>query len=393
MQLMDFVRGRWELCAEGTFCERILNITKEMGIFIQDIKSDGDKKILFTVSYKGAMKLFSSPLPEGITLFVKSRRGLPAILENNKKRYALFLCPVLIFLLIFFSTNIIWNVNIIGADRETEEFLLTELEKLGVKKGAFTFLIDQSYVKNQMLIKHEKLQWIWVDIKGGTALVRFSVRTMPPTVFDEDAFYNVCATHDATVTRVLATNGESRVKEGDRVFKGQILIEGVMPKDGEEKKLIHASGKVFGIAEFEKSISVPSKTQIRTPTGEKIEHLSINFSNFNIKLFINSRILYPEYDIIEYNRRVGFLPVSFNKKVIQKVDVSYKENDISLIAQKSEADFKKELEDEGKKITYIETFISRNGDEYVITTHTLCEFDIAQERRMNLGENYSVADD
>lgn len=389
---MDFIRGKWVLCAEGTFCERIINITKEMGIFIQDIKQSGDKTLLFTVSFKGAMKLFSSPLPEDITLSVKSRKGLPAILENNKKRYALFLCPVFIVLLIFLSTNIIWHVNIIDADAETEQFLLTELEKLGVKKGAITFLIDQGDVKNQMLIKHEKLQWIWVDIKGGTALVKFSMRTMPPEVFDEDAFYNVCATHDATITRVLATKGESLVKEGDNVLKGQILIEGIMPKDAEEKKLIHASGKVFGIAEFEKTVTVPSKTQIRTPTGQKSEHLSINFLNFNIKLFINSRILYREYDIIEYNRHIGFLPVSFNKKVVQEVDVSYKDNDISLMAQGVEADFRKELESEDKKITYIETFTSRNGDEYIITSRALCEFDIAEERRINLGENYPVTD-
>lgn len=390
MKLIDFIRGQWVLSASGNFCERIINITKEMGIFISDIKLSEENTIRFSVSRKGAMMLFSSPLPPDITLSVIEQHGFPAIISNHKKRYALFIAPVVIFLLIFFSTHILWHVNIIDADPQTEEFLLSELEKLGVKKGRFTFLINQGEVKNKMLIKHEHLQWIWVDIKGGTALVRYSLRTPTPYIFDKNEPYNIVASHDATVTRIIASNGNAVVKAGDRVFKNQLLIEGVAVKDAEEKKLTHAKGNVFAKADFEKSTLVPKKKEIRTPTGNQTERLSVNFKNFNIKLFINSSILYPKYDIIEDNRSVGFLPLSFTKQTLKEVTVSYEDNDISAISSDFEKKFAEELERDGKKVTYIEAFTSEDGNEYKITARAICEFDIAEERRINIGENHTV---
>ncbi len=392
MHLIDFIRGEWTLMIKGTFCERIINIAKENGIFIRDIKTQSDSSVVFTVSRKAFKLLSSLSLPSNIEISVIRKKGLPAFFENNSKRYALFAAPIVVFILIFLSTHIIWHVNIIDSDPETEKFLTEELALLGVKKGAFTFLINQSDVKNKMLIKHEKLQWIWVDIKGGTALVRYSLRTLPPEILDKNAYCNVYASHDGIITRIEATNGNALVKVGDRVFKDDLLIEGIMPKDSSENKYIHATGRVFATSEFTESVRIPLKKEIRTPTGENFERLTINFKNFRIKLFINSSILYPKYDIIEYNRNVSFLPVVFTKQVIEKVDVSYINSDLSLEASSLIENFTEQLESSGKKVTYIETFTSEDGDECTITARAICEFDIAEERRINIGENYTIAD-
>lgn len=391
MHLIDFIRGEWTLLIKGTFCERIINIAKENRIFIRDIKMQSDSSLIFTVSRKAFLILSSLSLPDEIQISVIEKKGLPAVFENNSKRYFLFIAPFFVFILVFLSTHIIWHVNIIDSDPQTEKFLTEELALLGVKKGAFTFLINQSDVKNKMLIKHEKLQWIWVDIKGGTALVRYSLRTMPPQIFDKDTFYNVYASHDGIITRIEATHGTSCVKVGEQVFKDDLLIEGIMPKDSEQDKYIHASGHVFATSEFTKTVTVPQKKEIRTPTGENFERLAINFKNFRIKLFINSSILYPKYDIIEYNRNISFLPVVFTKQVIKNVTVSYVPTDLESEKSALCSAFTHELESSGKKVTYIETFTSENGDECTITARAICEFDIAEERRINIGENYTIA--
>lgn len=391
MKLLDFLSGQWLLKAEGSFPERIVNIAKEEGIFIQNIKKQ-DSYITFTVSCKGALKLFSLPLPDSVKLSVISRRGLPAILSGHKNRLFLFLCPFILILFLFLSTQIVWHVNVIGATDAQEDFILSELGRLGVKKGALKFTIDQSYVKNQFLIDNENYQWIWVDLRGGTALVNFTLRTLPPEVFIEEDFYNIYSTHDATVTRISATNGVARVKVGDTVLKGQLLIEGTMPLNAEETKLIHASGEVFGNVWHEKSVTIPKKTQIRTPTGNETEHLSVNFSKFNIKLFINSSILYENYDIIEDNRSIVLFGVNFNKKVYREVTVTYTPNNMEKLKKEQENIFVASLVNEGAKVNHTEFFESDNGDDITYTMRALCEVPIARERRMNLGENNSITD-
>ncbi len=390
--LIDFLFGVCRIRARGTFCERILNIAKENGIFIRDIISEDENTIVFSVSYRAAQLLSNLNLPKDLSFEIVSTRGLKSIWSSPRKRNLLLFAPMIVFLLLFLSTQIIWHVNIVGATGEKEEYLLCELKKLGVKRGAFKFTINQSDVKNTMLIQNPDLLWLWVDIRGSSAIVKYVDRTPSPEIFDEDSFYNIYSTRDAVITRLIPTNGNAVVNVGDTVLKGQILIEGSMALDEENKKYIHASGEVFGLVWEEKTLTIPKKNEIRTPTGRKCEKLSINFENFRLNLYINSSILYPNYDIIENNRSFVPFGITFTKHEYAEVEVSYEDNHIPLLQKQHEDEFYLALTKKGFTINHTESFITDNGESVTLTMRALCEEPIAQERRMNIGENYSLTD-
>lgn len=380
IKIINFILGTVVLKAEGIFPERIINIAKEMGIFIQNIRAN-DSGIIFTVSLKGSKKLLSASLPENIDLKEIKSNGIPCLLGQKKTRVCLFAAPVIIFILLFISTQFIWNVNIIDADSATEERLLKALSELGVKRGALKVSIDPSVVKDKLLIQDESLMWIWVDIKGASAIVRFAERTPAPKVFDENEHYNIYSAKNAAVTRIIAETGQARVKVGDTVSEGTLLIEGVMPINEEEFKQIHATGLVYGNVWEEKQFNIPKKNAIRTPTGEKKQHLTIFFKNFPLKLFINSSILYTNYDIIENNRSLGFLPVTFNKKEYYEVDVTYEDNNALIMRDECEQSFYKELSDKGYSISHNESFMLDKGDSYLLTVRAVCEEPIWIEKQ------------
>ena len=392
LKLIDLLFGACRMEATGTFCERIINIASQKGIFLRDIVRTDKNAIAFTVSRQGAEILLNEPCHEGHEIKIIHKSGLPYIFSARKGRVVALVAPACVFLLLFLSTQFIWHVNIIDATEEEEAFILSELKALGVKKGVLKHTIDQSRVKNRILIDNPSLMWLWVDIRGSSAIVKFAHRTPAPELFSEDDFYNIYSTHDAVVTKIIPTRGISKVKEGDTVLKGQLLIEGTMPENAQEVKYIHASGEVFGSVWEEKTVTIPKRNQIRTPTGEKTEHLSINFENFRLKLFINSSISYPDYDIIENNRI--FLPFgpTFTKTEYVAVDVSYEENDIDLIKKEYENVFYSSLSNKGYPINYTESFINDKGDYVALTMRALCEEPIARERRMNFGENSSGTD-
>lgn len=392
LKLLNFIFGTVKVKAEGIFPERIINIANKMGIFIQNIDRSEDGGISFLISSEGYKRLLASSLPIDITLTKLSAKGLPPMLLYTHSRVLLIVAPVMICILLFLSTQFIWTVNIIDADPATEDRLLKELSEVGVKRGALKFTIDQSKVKDRLLIKDDSLLWIWVDIKGASAIVRFANRTMPPSLFQKDEAYNVYSTKEGVVTRVIATSGTTLVKVGDSITKGQLLIEGIMPKNAEENKLIHATGEVFASVWEEKTVTIPKKKEIRTPTGRKSQHLTINFLNFPIKLFINSRILYTNCDIIVSSRTLSFIPVTFKKEDYVEVSVTYRDNSISQLSEEYMGSFKNELINKGYSITSAQSYVEDKGDYVLLTLQVLCEEMVATERRIQFGENNSVTD-
>ncbi|MBR5535171.1 MAG: sporulation protein YqfD [Clostridia bacterium] len=391
LEIIDFLYGACRMEAKGVFSERIMNIANKKGIFLRDITREDDKTITFTVSRKGAAILLSDH-PDDIFLTALSSWGIPYILSLRKNRLITLLAPFAILLMLFLSTQVIWHVNVIGATGEEEEYILKELKELGVKKGALKSSIDQSRIKNRILIENPDIMWLWVDLKGSSAIVKFAPRQLPPEVYNEDEFYNIYSTHDAVITKILPKSGAAKVKEGDTVLKGQLLIEGVMPKDAENIKYIHAQGEVYGNVWEEKTVLIPKKNEIRTPTGRKTEHLYINFKNFPLKLFINSSILYTDYDIIENNRIIVPSRLSFTKKEYIEVDVTYEDNNISALQKTHESEFYTSLSQRGFSVSYTESVINDTGDSVSLTMRALCEESIAKERRINFGENNSVTD-
>lgn len=392
LKLIDFLFGACRMEATGTFCERIINIASQRGIFIRDIIRTKENCIAFSVSRQGAQILLNEPVCNGIEIKIVHQSGLPYIFSARKGRIIALIAPVLIILCLFLSTQFIWHVNVIDATDEEEALILQELKRLGVKKGALKFTIDQSNVKNQILIDNPSFMWLWVDIRGSSALVKFARRDLAPTLFNEEEFYNVYSTRDAVITKILPKTGKAKVRAGDTVLKGQLLIEGSMPLDAESTKYIHASGEVYGSVWEEKTVIIPKKKEIRTPTGASLEHLSINFKNFQLKLYINSSILYANYDIIENNRIIVPFGPTFTKKEYIEVAVTYEENNIPLMQKAYESEFYASLTEKGYPINYTESFINDTGDEVSLTMRALCEEPIAAERRMNFGENYSGTD-
>ncbi len=390
LAIINFLTGYTLIRAEGVFAERAINILGENNIFIWGVRRLDPLTLTFFVSRKAASKVFSLSMPQNITLFREKEFGLPAFLSRYKARKALLICPAVVCLLLFLSTQFIWNVNVITDDPAEEALILAELKKLGVKRGALKKSVSQSEVKRQMILSDNSLLWIWVDIKGTSAIVRLAERQAPPEVFDEDEATSVYASRDCVITELIARNGTPRVSVGDTVLKGQLLIEGVMESTDESVAFVHASGTVKGAVWEEKEVSIPKVKEIRTPTGAFTERLSVKFSDFLLKLFINSRISYQTYDIIEEENSFPFLPAVFVKTTVKEVNVTHENQDIASLVKKSEDEFTSSLKDAGIAVKEITSNQTDLGGSVSVTIRALCDEDVALERRMNVGENITV---
>lgn len=125
----------------------------------------------------------------------------------------------------YILTSFVWVIEVKG----TEDLSNGEIKELasqwGLKPGAVTKKIDIDKIEEAMLDSHPKLAWVGINIQGIKATIEISEKVLIPES-DESKFAHLIAKETGTIKEMLVLIGTPVTKEGDKVEKGQILIEG-----------------------------------------------------------------------------------------------------------------------------------------------------------------------
>ena len=298
--IINCIKGSYTIKAEGRFPERILNIASSSKIYVHNIRRTEGDCLTFSVSKRGGDKLLES-CPEGMTLALTDSFGLPIILKRYKKRGLLFVLPVIFLVAAFIFSLFIWRIEIVGGDKKLQSRVREVIAENGIYIGALKHKVDQYGIKRNAILALDDLSWLWVDLRGSTATVKVQKRTPKPVLNEIHEPADVIATHSGIVEKMQVYCGQPLVREGMSVEKGQIIITGVFRSENENIPTYyhHACGNVTLRVFEEKTVIIPKKTYIKTPTGNKKSVFALNFKKNNIKFSLNSGISYAEYDKIE----------------------------------------------------------------------------------------------
>ena len=254
----------------------------------------------------------------------------------NIYKYIIIGCILGIMLLIFLS-NIIFNIEIIHTDSEIRKFLTEELENYGLKKYQFkkSFNKVQS-IKNEILDKYkDKIEWLEIEEKGTTYIVKVELRILPDEQNDSQN-QNVIANKNAILKKVIAKNGEIIKETNSYVNKNDIVISGDIHLNNEVKTQTRAEGQIYGEVWYQVSVEYPFIYSEVIETG--------NSKNTHVLKLLNKEI---EFSINKYKEKTfdeqiltkhPFLPFSLVKQEQKEI------NTISLVLTEEEAIMKATLE-------------------------------------------------
>ncbi len=194
------------------------------------------------------------------------------------------------FFLLFFISHIMIQVEVIHSNKEIRDLVSSSLKEKGLKKNTWKMSYEElKQIKEEILEEYpDRLEWLEIEIHGMKYVVRVEERKIE-TQKEEKTACHVVATKDGLVKEMIFQKGQAVVSRNDAVTKGTILISGIITKDGEEKGVVCAEGKVYGEVWYQISASVPMNYEVTERTNKK--RWNLRFKNlYYDQLIFRSRL-------------------------------------------------------------------------------------------------------
>ena len=250
-------------------------------------------------------------------------QGLPAVFRRNCFRVGALVGIGFGIFLSVLSGQYIWQIDVVGNERLRDEEILRLLQNEGVYEGAYHKSIDALAVANRILAKTDTLAFLGVNIVGNrveAVVMEHHEKDLPR---DEDLPSNIVAAKNGVVVSVLLEGGVTKLKAGDTVSKGELLISGVNLLHSETYHYQRAKGQVLARTLNEISLSAPRYRYEKEYTGRIFEEKELIFFTKSKKLSKECGNLPTTCDRIETRERVmlfGRIPLP-----LWLITVSYRE--------------------------------------------------------------------
>lgn len=224
-KLFDQVGGTIKVALKGKNQEKIINMASSRGIYIWDIKKNGDD-LNFKVRTSGLKALQSISEENDYELDVREKQGLPFYRNLFRRRMGFFTGALIFILALYIMSSFVWFVEVDGNKKVESSKILLTAAKHGVYQGAAKWNFSRIEAEEAMLRDLGELSYVKLDIRGVKARIQVVEKILPKT--DISGPCHIVATRDGVIEEVLALDGQANVKPGDVVKKGDILISGVV---------------------------------------------------------------------------------------------------------------------------------------------------------------------
>ena len=328
MRIWQFLSGYVMIRVEGLTLERFLNLAKDAGVGVTHARRVSYTVLKAEVTARGYHKL-QRIVPDKYAVTVEQQGGAPIMFRRLTLRTALLIGLVLAGIGIFTAAQFVWEVRVTGLEYREAKALKDELSAMGIRPGVWKSGIDAEDAGIKLLVGHEEIAWIDIQIEGIVALVEVVPAELAPEVVDENTPQNIIATKDAIVESVTPLAGRAAVEVGDTVRAGDVLISGLVWDEGKPRMLFAAHGDVTGSVWYAGSASASIYKETRIPTGRTYRQrvISIGPDNADIE---------PDCDFAVYDTRIVdrvniglFLPVYITE---------YEYSEVTLVQEPADFD-------------------------------------------------------
>lgn len=217
--LLYYIFGYVNISVEGYFIERFINICISKNVLLWNLKRKKSSFLYANIGMRDFKKIKEIAKITKCRVKIQRKKGIPFLLNRYKKRKIFIASLIIILLIIFTTSNFVWNIEVRGNNTIEASEIMKDLNENGLRIGMIKQKINSKEIINNIRLKRNDIAWIGLNVKGTNAIVTIVEADKKPDIIDEDEYCNVITKKDGIITKINVQNGTALVKEGDIVKK------------------------------------------------------------------------------------------------------------------------------------------------------------------------------
>lgn len=364
LRLIRYLKGYLLIKVWGFSTERFMNLCSNHNIFLWNIKNYGSYYTM-CISLKGFYELRSITRKTGTRVVIAKRYGLPFLLPQMKKR-KIFMAGLIGSLFFWiWMMGYIWNIEIQGNFYVTQDVFMDFLRRQGIESGIKKSELDIEALEKAIRNEYSIVTWTSAQVDGTKLVIQIKendliTREEEKEIKEEG--YDLVADKAGTVVSIITRNGVPKVKEGELVEIGDVLVEGSIPIYNEDSTIrkyeyCEADADILIRRSMQEKEEIAENYEKKVYTGREKKRNSIMIHQFKMQLPLWKKE-YEEYDVIEEKTQLClfdslYLPIYFCKDIVREYKTEesvYTKEEIKIKFEQKIQKIMQTLEEKGVQI-------------------------------------------
>ena len=313
--------GYCTLAADAAHTARLLELCRRHILIYENFTHTADGGIALRFPLPVARRALRLCEADCLPVTVAGEGGLPCLLRRLLHRAGLAVGLILGICLLSAAGNVVWDIRIEGNETVSDRAIEESLAVCGFGVGFPLRGFEADKTENDLLMLDDRLAWVSINRKGTVAYVEVREKTRRPAE-ESDAPRDIVAAVGGVIQRIELDEGNVRVKAGQTVGAGDVLVSGIYDSMTRGIRITAAKARVYARTNRVLTVEIPLRYEQKiyetasmgAEDGIFVEKSLIFFGN-HIKFSKKTGNFEGFYDTIEYEdswgpiKGVGF-PIS-----------------------------------------------------------------------------------
>ncbi len=395
---LNYCRGYLRIRVYGFAPERFLNLCSNKGFVLWNItRCDGTYEMFIGLS--DFFQLRSVTRKTGTKVVVLNRYGLPFLLSIFNKRKFFVTGLVLAVSFWIFSDELIWKIEYRGNYQITDDMLDRFMEEENVRIGMRKQGLNIEKLEKDLRREYDSIVWTSARLSGTGLLIDIKENDMPPAsgVILEEKGSDLISEYEGLIRSIIVRQGTPKVRNGDHVEKGTVLVEGTIPIYNDDKTVrsfqyVRADADIILEHRLRFLEELPQNYVTGHFTGRTTRSHFLHLFGKNIRW--KQKSAYLSYDsLIDQKRPILFeklkIPVywgAVTDREYVRMEKAYTQEEAGKILTQKFIHFVSTLEEKGVQILEKDVKIYKNDFLWTITGELLVQEPVESRKDIKIQE-------
>lgn len=281
---------------KGVNLEKCFNNLIKNKIKLKNIIKNQDNTAVFYINYKNDKVLKQNLNKFNITILEEKDFGVQYFFRNLFFRVGLISACIISLIFLFISQMFVFKIEIYGNDKLSKTEIISELEKLGVNSFTPKSSLNLSMLESELLENMPEISLVSIITKGNSLILNLQEKVINDEYQNVGNFEALKATASGRIKSINLKQGTLKVKVGDIVKEGDILVEPYIIDISGEKRSVKAEAEILAEIWFEARVTHYDSSMKTIKTGNKIVKDNIFF--LNLPIYVDKKeVTFTEYEV------------------------------------------------------------------------------------------------